>query len=118
VQDGPEHERPGVRGPRQCFRKRRPLRYHDWGFVIDVNEYLNKRNDSINKHGVDYDQHDKPDVEFNDDGSVHINTPGDYHFEYSYNDSLIAGWRRRNDNGGWTRTVWRDEHDPDDPALD
>ena len=28
----------------------------------------------------DGDYYDKPDVEFNDDGSVRVNTPGDYYF--------------------------------------
>jgi hypothetical protein len=38
---------------------------HDDGELVHVDDFLDNY---------------KPDVEFNDDGSVHINTPGDYWF--------------------------------------
>jgi hypothetical protein len=104
VPDGSEHERPGVRRPRQLERKRRPLpRDHDY---------------SVYKHAGDHPEYldgpddDKPDVEFNDDGSVHINTPGDYYFGLTHDYESIVYARRLDTGDDYHRA------NPDDPALD
>ena len=81
--------------------------------------YVEQHDDGI--HLVSYnrdwvyvvDNDDKPDVEFNDDGSVHINTPGNYYFNHDIRDWRLTVFRI-NDDG--TRTVFTD--DRDDPALD
>jgi len=43
---------------------------------------------------------DRPDVEFNDDGSVHVNRPGDYHFTTGLHGN-ITGWRRWEFDAEW-----------------
>jgi hypothetical protein len=59
---------------------------------------LNDLNDAFNIYVVR--QHDKPDVEFNDDGSVRVNRPGNYFFDghdFTWGFSVVA-WRKRDDN--------------------
>ena len=83
-------------------------RNDDGSIRIDVN-YDDKLID-LNKRGDD-----KPDVEFNDDGSVHINTPGDYNFRSTYDSRSatvrVYAWQRSGERG------WRQQPDIDDPAL-
>jgi hypothetical protein len=87
---------------------------NDWRFVIDFN--LNDIDNSkykLDEHNDIVLNHDKPDVEFNDDGSVHINTPGDYFF--SNNDWEFVTIRCVQRRGG-EQHYHRDN--PDDRALD
>jgi hypothetical protein len=76
-----------------------------------------KHDDNVVHFGDDrYDyvaDDDRPDVEFNDDGSVHINTPGDYNFGI-VNGNVVAVY----DRAGELIDSILELADPDDPALD
>jgi hypothetical protein len=96
---------------------------NDWRFVIDFN--LNDIDNSkykLDEHNDIVLNHDKPDVEFNDDGSVHINTPGDYWISVDFDCNPVHIFRDH-DGKRWhydrtaIGTAVRTER-LDDPALD
>ena len=82
-------------------------------YYIDRDQYHGADDVEFIFHDVTYDLYDGdhhaeqhtdddhgPDVEFNDDGTVHVNHPGDYHFATG-NSCRVVGWCRRPDDGRW-----------------
>jgi hypothetical protein len=81
-------------------------------------------NDALNEHNVErileHDHDNRPDIEFNDDGSVHINTPGDYYFACDDNGNVDYACRTGFKSTTYLRpgSRWDTNADADDPALD